>query len=105
MDKKGEDEKLDWSWMAQHMPRVVALVRESKAARGSSHVNKCWRHGVLLGEPGWFYAREGSVSVGTPFFGNEINDIVHRFGNWDAAKAAPLLMLRAAEEGLEDGNN
>lgn len=105
MDKKVEKGKLSWGWMAQHMPGVVELIREHKAHQGALHVNECWRRGVLLGEPGWFYAREGSVSVGTPFFGSEIHDILRQFGSWEVAKDAPLLMLRSSEQGVGDGNH
>ena len=58
--------KLDWSWMRNHMPRAVALISDAKRRLGDDLVNECWRRGVLLGEPGWFYARENGVSVGVP---------------------------------------
>ncbi|NNM65958.1 MAG: hypothetical protein HKL99_15365 [Burkholderiales bacterium] len=105
MDKKTEVKKLDWGWMAQHMPGVVTLVQERKAQMGSAHVNLCWKHGVLLCEPGWFYAREGSVSVGVPFFGAEMDDLLRQFGSWDAARSAPLLVLKALDSGGSNGKD
>lgn len=58
--------KQTFAWLPAQMPHVVVLVRERRKADGAAHVNECWRRGVLLGEPGWFYAREGAVAVGTP---------------------------------------
>lgn len=49
------------------MPELVREIAEWRAAGLGAHVDLCWRRGVLLGEPGWFYAREGTVSLGTPF--------------------------------------
>ena len=34
---------------------------------GNDWVGECWRHGVAQGEPGWFYAAEGALAVGTPW--------------------------------------
>lgn len=61
--------KLEWNWMVHFMPGVVAQVREWREAGESEHINECWRRGVLLGEPGWFFAREGPVTVGAAFVG------------------------------------
>ncbi len=58
--------KLDWSWMQQHMPRVVAMIKRKRAEGRGDFVNECWRRGVTAQEPGWFYASEGGVSVGVP---------------------------------------
>lgn len=58
--------RLNWGWMQQHMPKVVALLKEKREAGQGAHINECWRRGVLAGEPGWFFAAEGAVSVGVP---------------------------------------
>lgn len=58
--------KLSWQWMTEHMPRVVALLKEERKAGRGSHVDDCWRRGVVGGEPGLFWATEGAVSVGVP---------------------------------------
>jgi hypothetical protein len=59
-------ERLNWAWMGQHMPRVVALLKERRAAGDGALIDECWRRGVIKREPGWFYAAEGAVSLGTP---------------------------------------
>jgi hypothetical protein len=48
------------------MPGLGALIQEKRETYGANWVAECWRRGVLMGEPGWFFARQGSVSVGTP---------------------------------------
>jgi hypothetical protein len=58
--------KLDWSWMTQHMPKVVAMLQEKRAAGLGKHLNLCWRMGVVQRQPGWFFAAEGAVTLGTP---------------------------------------
>jgi hypothetical protein len=57
----------DWSWMPAHMPKTVALLREYRELGEGAHLDECWLRGVLQGQPGWFYAVEGPLSVGTPF--------------------------------------
>ncbi len=63
MDRNGKEGKR-WDWLPQHMPGVAALMREKRRTLGDAHVNECWRRGVVLGEPGWFFAREGVLCVG-----------------------------------------
>lgn len=48
------------------MPRVVELVAEERKRRGDAFVAECQRRG-MAGEPGFFYAWEGGVAVGTPW--------------------------------------
>lgn len=68
MDKKGSAAGSGrWDWLRDHMPQVAALMREKRQAWGDAHVNECWRRGVVGGEAGWFYAREGPLALGTPF--------------------------------------
>ena len=102
MDKKVEV-RAEWSWMERHMPGVVSMLRKRRAAGEGAHIDACWLHGVKLCEPGWFYAREGAVSVGTPFFGNDIHDVLAKFATWEEAKGAPLLILR--DEETADGTH
>jgi len=59
--------KRDWVWMEAHMPEVVRQLREYREGGEGAHVNECWRRGVVCGEPGWFFAREGPITLGTPF--------------------------------------
>lgn len=58
--------KNNWSWLPAAMPTVSKMMKEKRALYGDSHVDECWRRGVLLGEPGWFFAREGAIAVGSP---------------------------------------
>lgn len=62
-----ESKKADWSWLPAVMPGVQRLMADKRKAVGDAHVKECWRRGVVLREPDWFYAREGAVAVGTPF--------------------------------------
>lgn len=63
MDKEW---KQGFDWLPAQMPRVAALMKTRRAQDGDAHVNECWKRGVLRGEPGWFFAHEGALSVGTP---------------------------------------
>jgi hypothetical protein len=53
-----------FAWLPVHMPGVAKLVREKRQLMGDEHVNECFRRGVVAGEPGWFFAREGTLSIG-----------------------------------------
>ena len=48
------------------MPGVRALIAEKRKDWGAAWVAECWKRGVVMQEPGWFFAREGAVAVGTP---------------------------------------
>jgi len=56
-----------WSWLPQQMPGVAKLIAEKRRKLGDAHINECWKRGVVQGLPGCFFAREGSLSVGTPW--------------------------------------
>lgn len=47
------------------MPGVAQQITERRKQYGDAHVDLCWRKGVIEGEPGWFFAREGALAVGT----------------------------------------
>jgi len=67
MDRKTEQgKKRDWSWLPEAMPGVRKLIIEKRQALGDEWVNKCWRHGVVEAQPGWFFAAEGSLTLGVP---------------------------------------
>lgn len=68
MDKKGSGGGKGgaWAWLPVVMPGVARLMAEKRRAFGDGHVNECWKRGVGNLEPGWFFAREGAVWVGTP---------------------------------------
>lgn len=60
------DKKANYSWMPALMPKVTAMVAERRTKFGAAHVAECFRRG-MGGEPGWFFAREGAIAVGTPW--------------------------------------
>lgn len=61
MDRKAPKK---WDWLPMAMPGVARLVKEKRRLLGDAHVNECWQRGVVLGEPGWFLAREAALTVG-----------------------------------------
>jgi hypothetical protein len=68
MDKKEESagSKLNrWSFLPELMPGVARLLADKRRELGAEHVAECWQRGVVQLEPGWFYAREGAVAIGT----------------------------------------
>lgn len=65
MDKVEKENR--WGWLPAQMPGVTRLIREKRVQLGDAHVNECWRRGVLEREPGWFFAREGALAIGTPW--------------------------------------
>lgn len=72
MDKDREqDRKNRFAWVAAAMPLVPARIKALRQEHGDAHVNECWKRGVIAGEPGWFFARQGSVAIGAPFVGKE----------------------------------
>jgi hypothetical protein len=50
--------------IARAMPATTAMVRDYRRTLGDAHVTECVRRG-LAGEPGYFFAREGTLAVGT----------------------------------------
>lgn len=71
----------------QAMPKVAGMVADARRKMGDAHVVECQRRG-MAGEPGWFFAREGVLAVGTPW--PEIVDLV----TWQAFADQGLLCLR-----------
>lgn len=53
-----------WKWLPEQMPGVQRLMKEKRAELGDDWVNECWKRGVVQRQPGWFFASEGSLSVG-----------------------------------------
>ena len=87
-------EKQDWSWLPAQMPTVAKLIRDKRAEMGDRHVNLCWRRGVLEKQPGWFFAREGALAVGTPW---KDDPEVINFAQLSVELGKPLLVLRTVE--------
>jgi hypothetical protein len=84
------DEKRDWKWLPAQMPGVALLMAERREAWGNAHVNLCWQHGVLKAEPGWFFAREGTLAVGTPWD----EPVLANFAALQVTSTQALLMMR-----------
>ena len=82
-------DKNRWSWLPAMMPTVARLMAERRAQHGPAHMAECWRRGVLLQEPGWFFAREGALAVGTPFDDPMLRD----FGALIVKPGQALLMV------------
>lgn len=58
-------EKRDWSWLPKQMPKVSQLIVDRRKEVGAEHLATCWAKG-MAGEPGWFFAKEGPLAIGTP---------------------------------------
>ncbi|XVJ69870.1 MAG: hypothetical protein HEQ39_09605 [Rhizobacter sp.] len=93
------DRKRSWVFMKEHMPRVVSMLQERRTKGEGAHIDECWKRGVIAQEPGWFYAREAGVSVGTPFDGTEAEQIVRMAASLPGAAGQALLLLKG------DGGN
>lgn len=97
MDSKAKN---NWSWLPLVMPGVASMMKEKRALFGDAHVDECWRRGVVLGQPGWFFAREGAVSVGTPA---SLCDELDQIGCAVGFPRAPMLMLAEPAEENSSG--
>lgn len=84
------DEKRNWKWLPEQMPGVARLMAEKREAWGNHHVNLCWRRGVELREPGWFFAREGVLAVGTPWD----EPVLANFAALNVTATQALLLMR-----------
>ncbi|MES2959787.1 MAG: hypothetical protein V4792_16480 [Pseudomonadota bacterium] len=91
--------KTDWSWLPNAMPGVAKLVAEKRKLLGAEHVNECWRRSVVLREPGWLFAREGALAIGTPWD----DPVLANFGALSVTASQALLLIR--EPGATDGTH
>ncbi len=82
-----------WDWLPDAMPGVARLFAERRAKDGKAHTDECWRRGVKRLEPGWFFAREGAVALGTPW---DHPDLVN-FAAAQVTSTQALLVLRDPE--------
>lgn len=94
MDQKAKKPNR-YDWLPAQMPGVAKLVTEKRAQLGDAHVNECWRRGVLLGEPGWFFAREGALAVGTPWD----EPVMANFAAAAVTSTQALLVVRGKTDG------
>ena len=97
MDKKREAGRFDW--VPEAMPGVARLVAEKRRAFGAEHVRQCWAR-AMAGEPGWFFAREGSIAIGTPWDGDPV---LVNFAAAQVTATQALVVMR--EPGVGDGTH
>lgn len=81
----------DWGWLPSAMPGVARLVAAKRREIGAAHVSLCWTRGVVDREPGWFFAREGALAVGTPW--PAIADVV----GWNMTPKQAMVFMRPVE--------
>jgi len=79
-----------FSWLPAAMPGVTRLMAAKRAQYGAAHVAECWRRG-MAGEPGWFFAREGALAVGTPTLGDPV---MADFAALQVSSTQALLVMR-----------
>lgn len=97
MDREGLGKSSNrWSWLPAQMPGVARLLREKRSLYGDAHVNECWKRGVIDREPGWFFAMEGALAVGTP---DDDQRLAWFAGLTKLSQTSALLDLRRPEGG------
>lgn len=82
-----------WSWLPSAMPGVVRLIADRRTELGTDYVNECWRRGVVELEPGWFFAAEGPLMVGTLWDDPEIV----RFAQTRITRTQAMVIIRPPE--------
>lgn len=85
-----------FDWLPTAMPGVARLVAERRRVLGDAHVSECWRRGVLEREPGWFFAREGALAVGTPWEGDPV---LINFASAQVSSTQALVVMREPGHG------
>ena len=84
-----------WSWLPSAMPGVSRLLAEKRQQLGEAHVAECWKRGVVEREPGWFFAREGALAVGTPWG----EPVLANFAARQVTSSQALVVLRETGHG------
>lgn len=87
-----------WAWLPEMMPGVTSRLAELRAQHGAEHVNTCWQRGVVEQRPGFFFAREGPIAIGTPPTDPELLKMC----GWQVSPTQALVVL-ATPEGVRDG--
>jgi hypothetical protein len=93
----GRARKGRWDWLPTAMPGVSRLIAEKRRVLGDAHVNECWRRG-MAGEPGWFFAREGAIAIGTPPTEPQLLALC----GWEVMPAQALVVM-ATPQGVTHG--
>ena len=84
-----------WGWLPAAMPGVARLLADKRKLMGEAHVAECWRRGVVECEPGWFFAREGALAVGTPWD----EPVLANFAALQVTASQALVVLREQSRG------
>lgn len=93
MDRKPEPSR--WAWLPTAMPGVARLLGEKRLKHGAEHVKECWARG-MRGEPGWFFAREGGIAIGTPWADDPV---MANFAAAQITSGQALVVLREPGDG------
>lgn len=72
MGETGKVKASRWDWVPAAMPKVSTLLADRRQADGADWVAHCWRRGVVGREPGFFWAAEGPLAIGTPIDGQMV---------------------------------
>ena len=75
------------------MPGVARNIADKRRALGDAHVSECIKRG-LAGEPGWFFAREGAIAIGTPWD----DPVLANFAAAQVTSTQALVILREPVE-------
>lgn len=79
-----------FGWMAEAMPGVARQVAEKRRLWGDEHVTRCILRS-FAGEPGWFFAREGPIAVGTPW---DDDPVLRNFAALSVTRTQALVIMR-----------
>lgn len=71
------------------MPGVARNIADKRRTLGDAHVSECIKRG-LAGEPGWFFAREGTIAIGTPWD----DPVLANFAALQITSSQALVVLR-----------
>lgn len=88
------DTKGRFAWMRDAMPGVARQVAEKRRKWGDEHVTRCILRS-FGGEPGWFFAREGHIAVGTPWDEPELVN----FAALTVTATQALVVMRSPDDG------
>jgi hypothetical protein len=91
--KEGQAGATRWGWLPAAMPGVARLIKEKRRELGEAHVSLCWQRGVVEKQPGWFFAREGALAVGTPWD----DQVLANFALLQVSSSQALVVMRPVE--------
>jgi hypothetical protein len=88
-----------FDWLPAQMPGVARVLADKRRELGAEWVNECWKRGVVQREPGWFFAGEGALMVGTLW--EDAQAIVFAAGKMPADAAVVILKPKEAANGAQ----